>query len=132
MGALNWSTYNLNQNRSPFTRGKASMNRSYELSADSDISFVSSGRPSIDRMFPSFYDITESGTTPRHSNSSEYDLKSFASSLSGAKSLDMSTSPLDFSSNSGDSSKSWSSQNMVRKIFLRKGSTCCSSVPFHT
>lgn len=93
------------------------MNRSYELSADSDISFVSSGRPSVDRMFPSFYDSMESVTPPHYSNSSEYDLKSFASSLSGTKSVDMSSSQLEFSPTSCDSAHSWSSQNMVRKIF---------------
>ncbi|KAF3437275.1 hypothetical protein FNV43_RR20028 [Rhamnella rubrinervis] len=98
--------------RSPFTRGKASMTRSYELSADSDISFVSSGRPSVDRMFPSFYDSMEIGTPPRYSNSSEYDIKSFASSVSGAKSIDMSSSQLEFSSTSCESANSWSSENM--------------------
>ncbi|XP_048329704.1 U-box domain-containing protein 35 [Ziziphus jujuba] len=95
--------------RSPFTRPKAATNRSYELSPDSDISFVSSGRPSVDRMFPSFYDSIDSGTPPRYSTGSDFDLRSFASSN---KSIDISAAQLEFSSASCDSGKSWSSQNM--------------------
>ncbi|CAJ1951637.1 unnamed protein product [Sphenostylis stenocarpa] len=76
---------------SPFTRA----GKSYESSKlpDSDISFVSSGRPSIDRLFPTMYDDLDSasGISPgRFSCGSDYDARSFASSLSsqGHNSID--------------------------------------------
>ncbi|XP_027359119.1 U-box domain-containing protein 52-like [Abrus precatorius] len=75
---------------SPFTR----IGKTYEPSklADSDISFVSSGRPSIDRMFPSLYDDLDSanyGMAPaRLSCGSDFDSRSFASSLSGANNME--------------------------------------------
>ncbi|KAF8389484.1 hypothetical protein HHK36_026179 [Tetracentron sinense] len=98
--------------KSPFTRGARGLNgKSYgEISVpDTDISFVSSGRPSIDHIFPSFYDNQESGRTPRLSNSSD---RSFESIRSGPKSVDLS-SIHEFSSISQDSGRmSWSSQNM--------------------
>nr|AYQ93032.1 U-box domain-containing protein 35-like protein [Lupinus angustifolius] len=71
---------------SPFTRSSKSYHRSFESSVpDSDISFVSNGRPSVDRMFPSFYDEMDSG---RLSSGSDLDARSYSSSLSGAKSID--------------------------------------------
>ncbi|XP_061963519.1 U-box domain-containing protein 35-like [Populus nigra] len=77
--------------RSPFTR-RGLTGKSYgELSVpDTDISFVSSGRPSIDRIFPAFYDNTEtSRTPPRLSNFSDIDSNySFESLHHGRKSLD--------------------------------------------
>lgn len=77
--------------RSPFTR-RGLTGKSYgELSVpDSDISFVSSGRPSIDRIFPGFCDNTEtSRTPPRLSNFSDIDSNySFESLHYGRKSLD--------------------------------------------
>ncbi|KAK3000369.1 hypothetical protein RJ639_020410, partial [Escallonia herrerae] len=76
--------------RSPFTRGKAS-NRSYgELSVpDSDISFVSSGRPSTDRMHPSFSD--EMVLTPRLSGGSDTENRlSLGSPFSGPRASDSS------------------------------------------
>lgn len=87
------------------------MNNSYDLSPEStDISFVSSGRPSIDRMFPSLM-------TPRKSISPEFDNRSSASSYSRHQFIDMSSSPQDFSSSSMESGKSWSSShNMVRQF----------------
>lgn len=89
--------------RSPFTRGGRAY-KSYESSiADSDISFVSSARPSVDRVFPSLYDDLDSGIASRLSTGSDYDSRSFASSFSGPKSIDMS-SPMDnlsFSSQGG-------------------------------
>ncbi|BFG20969.1 hypothetical protein CerSpe_072430 [Prunus speciosa] len=93
--------------KSPFTRGRASMNNSYDFSPEStDISFVSSGRASIDRMFPSLM-------TPRKSISAEFDNRSSASSYSRHQFIDMSSSPKDFSSSSMESGKSWlSSHNM--------------------
>ncbi|KAK8470562.1 hypothetical protein PHAVU_004G177800 [Phaseolus vulgaris] len=69
---------------SPFTRA----GRTYESSKlpDSDISFVSSGRPSIDRIFPTMYDDLDSASsgmaTGRYSCVSDSDARSFASSLS--------------------------------------------------
>ncbi|KAF7849129.1 hypothetical protein BT93_L1214 [Corymbia citriodora subsp. variegata] len=58
--------------KSPFTRGKGSNGRLYgEVGTpDTDISFVSSGRSSIDRMFPSFYDNMDGGYSPRLSDTS--------------------------------------------------------------
>ncbi|KAM1743130.1 hypothetical protein ACFX11_013050 [Malus domestica] len=110
------------QIKSPFTRGGASANKSYELSSDTDISFVSSGRPSVDHMFPSFYDDLDSG--PRLSISPEIDSRSSTSSYSsgmnnrsstssysGHKFIDMSTSPYDFSSSSIESGNSCSQLN---------------------
>nr|TKS07752.1 hypothetical protein D5086_0000110060 [Populus alba] len=77
--------------RSPFTR-RGLTGKSYgELSVpDTDISFVSSGRPSIDRIFPAFYDNTETNRTPpRLSNFSDIDSNySFESLHHGRRSLD--------------------------------------------
>ncbi|CAL0333082.1 unnamed protein product [Lupinus luteus] len=72
---------------SPFTRA----GRSYEssLAPDSDISFVSNGRPSVDRMFPSLYDEMDGG---RLSYTTDFDVRSsFGSAMSGGglKSIDM-------------------------------------------
>ncbi|KAI5555948.1 hypothetical protein BDE02_18G002100 [Populus trichocarpa] len=77
--------------RSPFTR-RGLNGKSYgELSVpDSDISFVSSGRASIDSIFPAFYDNTEtSRTPPRLSNISDFDSNySFESLHYGRRSMD--------------------------------------------
>ncbi|KAH8481334.1 hypothetical protein H0E87_028992 [Populus deltoides] len=77
--------------RSPFTR-RGLNGKSYgELSVpDSDISFVSSGRASIDSIFPAFYDNTEtSRTPPRLSNMSDFDSNySFESLHYGRRSMD--------------------------------------------
>ncbi|KAF4353889.1 hypothetical protein F8388_007415 [Cannabis sativa] len=99
---------------SPFTRGKHSMNKSYELSQDTDISYVTSGRPSIDRLFPSIHDTSDQqGNSPRFSTSSDFDvLRNFSSSLSGHKSIDLSSSHYEFSNHSNESGNSNSSQNM--------------------
>ncbi|XP_019447826.1 PREDICTED: U-box domain-containing protein 35-like [Lupinus angustifolius] len=72
---------------SPFTRA----GRSYEssLAPDSDISFVSNGRPSVDRLFPSLHDDMDGG---RLSYTSDFDVRSsFGSAMSGGglKSIDM-------------------------------------------
>lgn len=91
--------------RSPFTRSGRGNYISYESSIpDSDISFVSSGRPSVDRMFPSMYDDMDSGTN-RLSTGSDFDVRSFGSSFSGAKSIDHG----DYSFSSQDSGTSMSS-----------------------
>ncbi|RDX91748.1 U-box domain-containing protein 35, partial [Mucuna pruriens] len=79
---------------SPFTR----LGKTYESSKlpDSDISFVSSGRSSIDKMFPTLYDDLDSaasGIVPgRFSIGSDYEARSFASSLSGSNNDDYSSS----------------------------------------
>ncbi|KFK32639.1 hypothetical protein AALP_AA6G269400 [Arabis alpina] len=90
--------------RSPFTR--RGNGRSYgDLSVvESDISFVSSGRPSIDRIFPNLYDLNNNDpnrTPPRLSNFSDMDYGSSfdQSSNYGRRSVDIS-SPTDFSSGS--------------------------------
>ncbi|XVF19100.1 hypothetical protein REPUB_Repub11eG0081100 [Reevesia pubescens] len=84
--------------RSPFTRGASPIK--YEPSIpDSDISFVSSGRPSTDGMFSSLYDNMEVGT-PGH-----YDNRNSGSSYSGNR-------PMYLSSSSQETGRtSWSSQN---------------------
>ncbi|KAL6137795.1 hypothetical protein ACLB2K_063084 [Fragaria x ananassa] len=77
---------NDNEILSPFSRGKASMNKTHELSLESDISFVSSnGRSSTDN-------------------------RSSTSSYSGTKYIDMGFANNDFSSM--DNEISWSPQNM--------------------
>ncbi|CAJ2665204.1 unnamed protein product [Trifolium pratense] len=89
---------------SPFNRRG---HKAYESSIpDSDISFVSSGRPSIDRIFPSLHNIDDIDTTSigsgiptsRLSSGSDFDARSsFASSSSGGggqNSIDLS-SPMD-------------------------------------
>ncbi|CAN1820169.1 U-box domain-containing protein 34 [Linum perenne] len=97
----------------PIFSGKSPLNRnavnakSYgELKLpDTDISFVSSGRTSIDRMFPGFYDnnpmSSEAGRPPRLSNLSdiENDLMNGFESMQqqqhagGRRSVDISSSP---------------------------------------
>ncbi|KAK9923107.1 hypothetical protein M0R45_031540 [Rubus argutus] len=99
--------------KSPFTRGKAAMNKSYLLSPETDISYVSSDKPNMDNMFPSFYDGLESGVSPRYSITSEWDNRSSTStSYSGTKYIDMSSAQNEFSSASIGSRNSYSSQNV--------------------
>ncbi|MCL7027925.1 hypothetical protein MKW94_023515 [Papaver nudicaule] len=104
--------------RSPFGRagGRGHPERSYgEISnPDTDISYVSSGRPSTDRMFPSLYDNFDPvRTPPRLSNSSDMDCRRSFESLrmSGPRSIDLQSSS-DFSMVSQDSKVSSSSSNM--------------------
>lgn len=91
-------------NRSPFMR--KGYEGTYQPSmTESDISFVSSGRPSVDIMFPSFYDNVD---VPRLSLSSEYDENriSFATSSSSDKqSIDLGSSYAAFSSSSQESGR---------------------------
>lgn len=94
--------------RSPFTR-KGYSTKSYSELPDTDISYVSSGRPSIDRIFPSFYDSTEyssaSRTPPRLSSTSDLDMGmgfgsmgfSFESLNFGRKSIDITSPPSEIS-----------------------------------
>ncbi|KAK7841715.1 u-box domain-containing protein 52 [Quercus suber] len=90
--------------KSPFNRNnRASLTKAFELSIpDSDISFVSNGRPSIDRMFPSLFDNIESGLNPRLSTSSDFDDNNLGSLLAGNNSIDMTSSQVDFSSKNLD------------------------------
>ncbi|XP_018725475.1 U-box domain-containing protein 52 [Eucalyptus grandis] len=98
--------------RSPFTRARYTTNKSYELSSqDSDISYVSSGIPSTDRMFPFLCDNMEPGRLS--SASSDFDNNSSGACFSGNKSFDITLQPNDFSSSSGEGGRmSISSQNM--------------------
>lgn len=108
----------MDENRSPFTR--RGNGRSYgELSVpESDISFVSSGRPSIDRIFPNLYDNNDpSRTPPRLSNFSDMDYgPSFESSNYGRRSVDIISSPTDLSSGSFESERFSSASAMVRPL----------------
>ncbi|KAF8392767.1 hypothetical protein HHK36_021004 [Tetracentron sinense] len=99
--------------RSPFTRaGRNGKSYGQLPSPDTDISYVSSGRPSIDRMFPSLYDNLESSRTPRLSNSSDLDNRSFESPRLQPKSLHM-NSLHEFSTILEDSEiMSWSPHSM--------------------
>ncbi|EXC12822.1 U-box domain-containing protein 35 [Morus notabilis] len=100
--------------RSPFARGKGLTNKSYELSPETDISYVSHGRPSL-------YDsIDFQGMSPSFSTSSDFDAprSSFTSSspFSGNKSIDITSSHYDFTDYSNDSTNSSSSQNNVDDV----------------
>ncbi|KAF7830173.1 U-box domain-containing protein 52 [Senna tora] len=122
--------------RSPFLR-RGMNGKSYgELSLpDTDISFVSSGgRSSTDRMFPSLFDMQESGmsisgmsnsgisnsgmsnsgmSNPRMSYSSDIDNNySFESLQYGRRSVDMHSPPPEFSSFSQESDRLSSSTGM--------------------
>lgn len=106
----------LDENRSPFTR--RGYGRSYgDLSVpESDISFVSSGRPSIDRMFPNINDMNDPNRTPpRLSNLSDMDYgPNFESSSNyGRRSVDV-NSPTDLSSGSFENERFSSASAMVR------------------
>ncbi|GLT28657.1 hypothetical protein SLA2020_035720 [Shorea laevis] len=93
--------------KSPFTRAGRSPIK-YEPSVlESDISFVSSGRPSTDHLFP-LYDM-DNGMTPQLSISSDYDIRSFGSSYFGNKSVDLNCPQYEFSSSLLESGPS---QNM--------------------
>ncbi|KAL9341314.1 hypothetical protein Peur_067533 [Populus x canadensis] len=72
--------------RSPFGTGRYGHSvRSFaDLMSETDISFVSSSRPSTDRMSSTTYDFMDSGLAPRLSTSSA---TSFASIHSGPKSI---------------------------------------------
>ncbi|PSS01583.1 Serine/threonine-protein kinase [Actinidia chinensis var. chinensis] len=103
--------------KSPFTRHKAS-NRSYgDLSmCDTDISFVSSGRPSTERMHGYPFDSQESAAPPRLSYGSDKDNRSsFGSAFSAVKSPDQSFMH-GFSSSSESASMSWSSSQNLDEV----------------
>lgn len=104
--------------RSPFNNRKGPNGRPYELigSLDSDISFVSSGRPSIDNLFPAnFHESFETGTTPpRLSSFSEMENQSFDLGYPGRRSVDTLTPP--------DSSYV-STDSMVRESLILSANT---------
>lgn len=93
-------------------------NRSYERSnLESDISFVSSGRPSTERNSHCLYDGMEPG---RLSNSSDFESRSYGGmssfSSGGKQSFDITSQQLDFCSSTSHEESgrlSISSQNMV-------------------
>lgn len=90
------------------------MDKSFELSPEIDISFVSSGRPSVDHTYPSFYDSIDSGTSSRLSLiGSEMENRSSTSSSNPRSKhfMEICSPQREFSSSSIDSGKSWSSQN---------------------
>lgn len=119
-GSFEGGTYSLfvASNRSPFLRGGRVSNAyaGSELSdIETDISFISSGRPSIDRMSNFAHDYLESGLTPRMSTSSD---QSFGSMRKGSTFAD--SSLLNFSSASEESGRtSSSSQSMVSTHHLQ-------------
>ncbi|GAU15222.1 hypothetical protein TSUD_09600 [Trifolium subterraneum] len=106
--------------RSPFTRRRPNDKSYGELPMpDSDISFVSSGRPSTDRLFPSIYNHNynseSSFSNPRLSYSSDTDGNySFESINYGRRSIDIGTP--DFSTFSHDSDGVSSSTSNVDDV----------------
>ncbi|XP_065850166.1 U-box domain-containing protein 35 isoform X2 [Euphorbia lathyris] len=78
--------------RSPFTRrGMAKSYGELGMPPDTDISFVSSGRPSVDRLFPAFYDSVDTGRNQRLSNVS--DAETIDSYGYGRKSVEIGSPP---------------------------------------
>ncbi|KAG2314924.1 hypothetical protein Bca4012_065733 [Brassica carinata] len=104
--------------KSPFMR-RGYEGRYQPSMTDSDISFVSSGRPSVDLMFPSFDDHLD---FPRLSLTSGSDYEenrpSFATS-SSKQSIDLGSSYTAFSSSSGRPSCSISSQDEIEAEMRR-------------
>lgn len=126
----NWLKNNL-LNRSPFTRSARRNTNKYKPSIpETDISFVSSGRPSTERTFPAFYENVEPVMnpglsprfSPRFSNISEPDdRRSVSTSSFTRKSLDY-HSPWESSSSSLESGRSsCSTQYNVRTQQTQKG-----------
>ncbi|OAY53490.1 U-box domain-containing protein 35 isoform X2 [Manihot esculenta] len=99
--------------RSPFTRKGNTKSYGELCVPDTDISFVSSGRPSVDRMFPAFYDVLEVGRpTNRLSNVSDMDSGlSYESLQYGRKSVDFG-SPTELSMSYESDRLSTASQSM--------------------
>ncbi|XP_070047930.1 U-box domain-containing protein 52-like isoform X2 [Nicotiana tomentosiformis] len=82
--------------KSPFTHRKGPNGKPYEISLpDTDISYVSSGRPSIDNIYSSFSDGYDGGgpTPPRLSGFSDFETQSFDSTQFGRRSVDTLTPP---------------------------------------
>lgn len=81
--------------------------------SDTDISFVSSERPSSGRS-SSVYDYIDSGRTSRISTSSD---RSFGSARLGLKFADPMSPDMSFSQESSTTSFSYSSQNVVSTFY---------------
>ncbi|GKV37767.1 hypothetical protein SLEP1_g45757 [Rubroshorea leprosula] len=118
------STESMEAFRSPFTRRGANGKSYAELpTPDTDISFVTSGRPSVDRIFPAFYDSESNNRTPpRLSNFSEFDNNSSVESLQlGRRSVDIGSPPTfsSFSQESDGPSASSSSMDDVEAEMRR-------------
>ncbi|KZV31705.1 U-box domain-containing protein 35-like [Dorcoceras hygrometricum] len=97
--------------KSPFTHRKAPTGKTYEISPpETDISFVSSARQSVD-MFPSYHEGSEGGLTPPSLwGLSDVDL-GFNSWQIGRKSVDITTPPELFLE-SADNDKAITAQTM--------------------
>jgi len=109
-----WPHY-YGEHRQPFTkggRGKNSKAYSEILESDNDISFISSEKPSTEKMFPTVFNFTDSGQTSQLSTQSIY-LDSKVNDLSR---LDYFSSS---SQESGRTSCSGSSQNLVKTLSLK-------------
>nr|POF25462.1 hypothetical protein CFP56_46297 [Quercus suber] len=111
--------------RPPSTKGGRGLNaKAYsDLSeSDTEISFIRSDRPSIERLSPTVYDLTDSGRTSRLSTSSD---QSFQSNHLDDKFSDLSFlhDISSFSQESGRTSCSWSSQNLLHicQNYLEEG-----------
>ncbi|GAA0152075.1 hypothetical protein LIER_37414 [Lithospermum erythrorhizon] len=82
--------------RSPFNNRRGPNGRPYDLSTppESDISYVSSGKQSMDNALHSFTDDTEDGRTPPNiSGFNDHDMRSFESFNIGRRSGETSTPP---------------------------------------
>ncbi|KAF5466214.1 hypothetical protein F2P56_016161 [Juglans regia] len=100
--------------RPQFTKGGRVLNLRSHLDiseSDTDISFISSGRPSTDQMSPSLYDFSDSAPTSQFSTSSDQSIGSIrlGPKFNGPNFLH----DLSFSQESSRTSSSWSSQNLV-------------------
>ncbi|GMN63861.1 hypothetical protein TIFTF001_032926 [Ficus carica] len=102
---------NMTKNRSPFARrGFPGMSPGRLSESDTDISFISSSRPSTDRTSSVFYDYMDPGRTSRLSTSSD---NSFGSFRSAPKFTDLSLlHDVSFTMESDRTSCSWSSQGL--------------------
>lgn len=103
---------NMTKNRSPFAiRGFPAMSPGRLSESDTDISFISSSRPSTDRTSSVFYNYMDPGRTSRLSTSSD---SSFGSFRSAPKFTDLSLlHDVSFTMESDRTSCSWSSQGLV-------------------
>ncbi|KAF1885649.1 hypothetical protein Lal_00039496 [Lupinus albus] len=105
--------------RSPFTR-KGMAERYGEISTpgDSDITFVSSGRSSIDKLFPALTNSSDSGiSNPRLSYSSDTDANySFESINFGRRSIDISSPDHSFSSDGFSSTTSQAADDVEAEM----------------
>lgn len=87
---------------------------------DSDISFVSSGRPSVDHIFPSYHDTVDVGKTPRMSNASNVEYRSYEMPNSTRMSMDVSAMDLTSTppANDGDSYTSQAVRKTLGSLYL--------------